>query len=68
MGLALDQPALSLPSAAKGRFDQIGGMVLVPQSPSAVLNHTVPNMVTSPLTLAEWRRNRAGMWPEYHKA
>jgi len=48
--LLLDQPALFLPSAAKGRVDQIGGMVLAPQSPSAVLNHTVPSMVTSPLT------------------
>jgi hypothetical protein len=51
-----------------GRVDQIGGMVLVPQYPSAILNHVVPSMVTSPLTKEEWRRNRAGMWPENHKA
>jgi len=41
---------------------------LGPSIPSAVLNHTVPGMVTSPLTIEEWGRNRAGMWPRYHKA
>src|SRR5262245_14016900 len=68
-GIIFDPPALSLPSAANGRVEQIGDLkIWVPQSPSAVLNHTVPGMVTSPLTNRECRRNRAGMWPSYHKA
>ena len=37
-----------------------------PSIPSAVLNHTVPSMVTSPLTDKEWKRIRAGMWPDGH--
>ena len=37
-----------------------------PSIPSAVLNHTVPGMVTSPLTDREWKRIRAGMWPDGH--
>ena len=51
MGLDLE-PARSISAFGRnnGRVDQIGGMIMVPQSPSAVLNHTVPGMVTSPLT------------------
>ena len=60
------RPALSLPSAAttarrSDRRNDYG-----PSIPSAVLNHTVPGMVTSPLTGGEWKRIRAGMWPDGH--
>jgi hypothetical protein len=64
--LIWSQPALSLPSAAirarrSDRRNDYG-----PSIPSAVLNHTVPSMVTSPLTVREWKRIRAGMWPDGH--
>jgi len=64
--LIWSQPALSLPSAAtrarrSDRRNDYG-----PSIPSAVLNHTVPSMVTSPLTDREWKRIRAGMWPDGH--
>lgn len=51
--LIWSQPALSLPSAATraGRSDRRNDYG--PSIPSAVLNHTVPSMVTSPLTNAK---------------
>ena len=67
MGLDLE-PARSISAFGRNRGASIrSAEYVVPQSPSAVLNHTVPGMVTSPLTVREWGRIRAGMWPDDHK-
>jgi hypothetical protein len=64
--LIWSQPALSLSSAATRARRSDRRSDYGPSIPSAVLNHTVPGMVTSPLTVREWKRIRAGMWPDGH--